>query len=434
LYPAQIAVGDFNGDGRLDLATPNEGTNDVSVLLSLAPLAAVSPGSLTFGTQNVGTTSASQPVTLNNTGTAALTITGIATSANFGQFNNCRSSVAASGSCTINVTFSPSATGPLTGTLTITDNNGAAGSRQTVRLSGTGLESVVSLSSPVTFSTQSVGTTSSSQTVTLTNTGNGSLTFSAIAVTGPFAIATSGTTCSTSSPVAATATCTVAVTFTPTDAGAASGSLSFTDNAPNSPQAVTLSGTGTGPDFTLTAASGSSTSATVAAGQSATYTLSVAGEEGLSGAVTFTCAGAPSEATCTVSPNPVTVGSSAANVTVSVTTTAASVSAPRSRPFPRVPPLLPGGSNLLMLAVVLAALAWAARDWRQPRLRAVFVPLAAGLLLALVIAGCGGGGGGGGGTSNAGTPAGTYTLTVTGSTGSGSSTLRHSVTLTLTVS
>ena len=117
---------------------------------STAPTAGVLPGSLTFSNQIVGTTSGSQPVTLSNTGNAALTISGIATSANFAESNNCGGSVAASGSCTINVTFSPTATGSLTGTLTITDNNnGAAGSTQTVTLSGTGFEPVVHWPGPI---------------------------------------------------------------------------------------------------------------------------------------------------------------------------------------------------------------------------------------------------------------------------------------------
>ena len=102
-------------------------------------MAGVSPPSLAFGNQNQGTTSGSQPVTLSNTGSSALTIASITTSANFGQTNNCGSSVAASGSCKINVTFAPTTTGTLTGTLTITDNNNAvAGSMQTVSLTGTG--------------------------------------------------------------------------------------------------------------------------------------------------------------------------------------------------------------------------------------------------------------------------------------------------------
>ena len=187
------------------------------------------------------------------------------------------------------------------------------------------------------------------------------------------------------------------------------------------------------PSGSSTASAGSSRSANVAPGQLATYTLSVGGEGGLSGAVAFTCTGAPSEATCTVSPNPLTVGNSATNITITVTTTAPSVSAPRSRPLPPAPPLSPGLRDLLMLALVLAAMAWLVRRRSQPgvrRWRSTVLLLASGLLLTLALARCGGGGP----APNPGTPAGTYTLTVTGSTSSGSGTVSHSVTLTLYVS
>ena len=224
----------------------------------------------------------------------------------------------------------------------------------------------------------------------------------------------------------AAGTDTLSVTFTPTD----------TADYNTATASVTLEVE----DFTFSAPSGSPTSATVAPGSPATYTLSVGGEGGMSGTVSFTCTGAPSKATCTVSPNPATAGSSATNVTVTVTTTAPSVGSPRPRPLPPIPPLSPGLRGLVMLALVLAAMAWAVRRRNQPgisRWQSTMVPLAAGLLLMLAIAGCGGGGSGGGGggtTSNPGTPAGTYTLTVTGTTGSGASALSHSVTLTLTVS
>ncbi len=406
--------------------------------VATAPVAGISPGSLTFSNQGVGTTSTSQPVTLSNTGNAALTISNIGISANFGESNNCAGSVAASGSCTINVTFTPTATGMLTGTLTITDNsNGVTGSTQTVSLTGTGVATApvagVSTGS-LTFGNQNLGTTSGSQPVTLSNTGNAALTITNIGTSANFAATNN---CGGS--VAASGSCTINVTFTPTATGTLTGTLTITDNSngvAGSTQSVALSGTGQ--DFTLAAASGSSTSATVAPGQSATYTLTMAGEGGFNQSVSFTCAGAPSEATCTV-PNPVTAGSSATNVTVTVTTTAPSVSAPRSRPLPPAPPLSPGLRGLLMLALVLALMAWAIGRRNLPgvsRWRSTMVPLASGLLLALALAaGCGGGGSNHLTTSpNPGTPAGTYTLTVTGTAGSGSSALSHSVTLTLTVS
>src|SRR3989475_1102373 len=108
-----------------------------------SPAASLSPTSLTFGNQNVGTTSATQAVTLSNTGTAALSISGIAVtgtnSGDFAQSNTCGSSVAASASCTINVTFAPTASGTRTATVTVTDN--ATGSPHTASLTGSGVSS-----------------------------------------------------------------------------------------------------------------------------------------------------------------------------------------------------------------------------------------------------------------------------------------------------
>jgi len=148
------------------------------------PLASLSPTSLSFAGQGLGTTSGSQPVTLSNTGNAALAITGMATSANFRQTNNCGTSVAAGSSCTINVTFTPTATGTLTGTLTITDNsNGVAGSTQSVALSGTGQDFTLAVSSgsptsttvapgqAATYTLSVEGQGGSNQTVTFTCTG-----------------------------------------------------------------------------------------------------------------------------------------------------------------------------------------------------------------------------------------------------------------------
>ena len=381
------ATGTLNG--TLTITDNSNGVAGTTQTVSLtgtgvapAPVAGISPSSLTFSNQSVGTTSASQPVTISNTGNAALNISAVTISGtNPSDFaksaDTCTgATVAPNNTCTVSVTFTPSATGSRSASLNFTDN--ASNSPQTVSLSGTGAGPVVSLSAPPTFPSEPIGTTSPSQTVTLTNTGGASLTFTAISVTGPFATVASGTTCSTSSPVGGSASCTVAVTFTPTAAGTASGSLSFSDNAPGSPQTIALSGTGQ--DFTLAAGSGSPTTVTVAPGSTASYTLSVGGVGGFNQSVSFTCTGAPSEATCTVSPSPVTPGSSATNITVSVTTTAPSVGAPRSRPLPPVPPLLPGLRGLLMFALILAAMAWAIGRRNIPsesRWRTTLVPLAA---------------------------------------------------------
>jgi archaellum component FlaF (FlaF/FlaG flagellin family) len=85
-----------------------------------------------------------------------------------------------------------------------------------------------------------IGQTSSPQTVTLTNSGTATLNISSIATSGDYHISTN--TCG--STVAAGANCAVSVTFTPTKKGTRAGLLSFTDNAPGSPQTVSLTGVG----------------------------------------------------------------------------------------------------------------------------------------------------------------------------------------------
>ncbi len=101
------------------------------------PSATLSAMSLNFGSQGVNTTSPAQSITLSNYGNAALNITGITASANFAETDNCVTSLASVASCTINVTFTPSAIGSYNGTLSIVDN--AKGSPQTETLNGTGV-------------------------------------------------------------------------------------------------------------------------------------------------------------------------------------------------------------------------------------------------------------------------------------------------------
>jgi hypothetical protein len=177
---------------------------------------------------------------------------------------------------------------------------------------------------------------------------------------------------------------------------------------------------------------GSSSSATVSPGGTATYTLAATSMGGFNQAVSLACSGAPSQASCQLSQASVTPSSSGTNVTVTVTTTAPSATAPRILP-PRQR-RLPAPRGLPILALLLAGMRWLL--WGRGRVGpsrrwTVFVPLAAALLLALALIGCGGGGGG---AHNPGTPPGNYTLTVTGTAGSGSMALSRSVTLTLTVS
>ena len=96
----------------------------------------VSPASLTFAAQTIRLTSAAQSVTLKNGTANALTISSIAASGDFAQSNTCGTSLAASASCSIAVTFTPTAAGTRAGSLVVTDSGG--GSPRTVTLTGTG--------------------------------------------------------------------------------------------------------------------------------------------------------------------------------------------------------------------------------------------------------------------------------------------------------
>ncbi|WNI16124.1 discoidin domain-containing protein [Actinacidiphila sp. ITFR-21] len=97
---------------------------------------AASPASLTFAARTVNTTSPAQTVTLANTGTAAASVSSIAAAGDFAQTNTCGTSIAAGASCTISVTFTPTASGTRTGGVTVTGS--ASDSPTTVALSGTG--------------------------------------------------------------------------------------------------------------------------------------------------------------------------------------------------------------------------------------------------------------------------------------------------------
>ena len=202
----------------------------------------LTPSSLSYGNQNVGTTSSPQPLTLNNGGASALTgisvsVTGT-NAVDFVQTNNCGTAIAANSTCTINVTFTPTASGARSATLTVTDSAGT----QTSSLSGTGVGSVTLTPTSVGFGNQGVGTSSSPQPLTLTNSTSSTITGVSVSTTGTNAADFAQTNnCGTS--VAANSSCTINVRFTPSIYGAESATLSVTDSAGT--QTSSLSGTGT---------------------------------------------------------------------------------------------------------------------------------------------------------------------------------------------
>ncbi len=241
--------------------------------VSGGPVAQLSPTSLAFGAVGTRVTSPARKVTLTNTGTASLSISAIAiTGADMGDFaqtHTCGASLAAGASCAISVTFTPTTTGSRTASLSVTDN--AAGSPQTVTISGVGTTAKLT---PLTLSFGSVatGVTSPAKVVTLTNSGTASLAITAIGFTGTNASDFAQThTCGSS--LAAGASCTISVTFTPAATGTRSASLSVTDSGAGSPQKVVLSGVGTTAKLSpLAVAFGSVTVGTKTAAKTVTLT------------------------------------------------------------------------------------------------------------------------------------------------------------------
>jgi uncharacterized repeat protein (TIGR03803 family) len=206
----------------------------------------LSPTSLSFGNQTVGISSSPQAATLTNSGNLPLTITSIevtgADSSDFGQTNNCPSSLPPSGSCNISVTFAPEATGNRSAAISVTDN--APGSPQSLPLSGVGVLPAVTFSpTSLNFGSQTVGSSSSPLKTTLTNTGQGVLTIASIGIAGTNSNEFAQTNNCPAS-LSPNANCSVSVTFTPTAVGNANASVTVADNAPGSPQTVPLSGAG----------------------------------------------------------------------------------------------------------------------------------------------------------------------------------------------
>lgn len=412
-----LLAGDFNNDGRIDFGAASG--NTLSIVLqqpSSTPAVSLSPGSLNFGSQAVRSSSSQQSVTLTNVGGANLTISAIAiTGANlaeFSQTNNCPASLAASAKCTINVTFTPNASGTASASISITDN--ATGSPQAVPLSGVGTGPGAKLNpTGINFTSQLLGTTSSVQTANLTNTGTATLTITAINITGTNSADFSQTNnCGTSLP--ANGSCAVNLTFKPVTAGvtSASANLQVIDSAGTQ----TVPVTGSVQTFVL---STNCTSLTVVPGQTAIYTVSLAPAQGFNQSVTLACGGAPGLAQCTVSPSSVTLdGVTAVQAKVTATTTAPTSGFLQSaaEPSNRLAGLI-GFAGMLGLA----GLVMLPGNRRAKQSRKLWVVLFCLCIISTMatMSSCGGGGLP---PDPPGTAAGTYPLTVTATFQSGSGT------------
>lgn len=277
------------------------------------------------------------------------------------------------------------------------------------------------------YVSQSTGTTSAAQHLTVTNAGNSGSNIANIASSGDFSQTNN---CGATLP--AGATCTILVTFTPTASGARTGTIIITDSAPGSPHIVNLAGNGSttvpppSTDFSVSANPGS---ATVMAGQSAPYSVTVGSSGGFNQPVTLSCSGLPSGTICTFNPPAPNPNGSTVTAQLSISSTARAALAPR--PMEKH---FPAPSVWVVLATLALVVALAVRNQKQ-------LPWAMAVLALALLTGSSGCG------SNAsknlqtplptptptptggGTPAGTYMVTVTGTSG----TQTHKISITLIV-
>jgi hypothetical protein len=202
----------------------------------------VSPPSVNFPNQLMGSTSSTQTISITNAGAATVSISIAKSGSNsgdFGESNNCGSSLNSGSSCTVQVTFAPTAAGPRKSSIVVS----VGASNSSVILTGVGTEVSV-LPPSLNFASQPVGTASASQLITLTNHSGTELNIWQIIVqglnAGDFSVAT---TCG--NTLAALGSCTVSVTFTPAATGPRTATVLFSDDGGGGPQAVPLSGTGT---------------------------------------------------------------------------------------------------------------------------------------------------------------------------------------------
>ena len=316
----------------------------VTITITAVPVPAVTlaPATVPFGSRTVNTTSAASVVTLTNSGTASLLLSGITAGGDFAYTTTCpllTPPIAPAGNCTFNITFTPLTAAALTGSISIASN--APGSPHVISLTGTGVPvAVPNLTLNTTsldLGSQSLGSSSIESGVLVSNTGFATLNLTSITVTGSgFArvLPSSSPPADCGTSVAPGANCQVAVKFTPAVLGPATGQISIVNNATGSPHLVSLAGTGIAfaqPSISLPAniafgdqvLNTTSNASTLSIGNPGTAALSVtsvaiSGTNAADFRVIGDCSSVPSSGTCalTVTFTPGAIGARTAQVEI----------------------------------------------------------------------------------------------------------------------
>jgi Bacterial Ig-like domain (group 3)/FG-GAP-like repeat/FG-GAP repeat len=193
----------------------------------------------------------------------------------------------------------------------------------------------------------------------------------------------------------------------------------YSDSATSNPVALTIT-----PDYTVSAAQ---TRATVRAGQSATYTLTVAGFGGFSAPISFSCSGQPQNSTCSFAPSSVTPSGSTSVTTVLTVKTAGNAAALKTMPGHRRSMILAFSVSFGLAGILVVGGSRNRRLW--------IAVLCCGIVALMLLTACGGGGSGGSNNPPPGpvTPSGSSTITVTATGAANGATIAHQISVTLVV-
>jgi hypothetical protein len=415
-----VAAGQLTA--TLIVTSSTNGVNPVQVPLSGIGQAAsgiiINPQQFSFVQPTLGQPSAPQTVTITNSSAIAATGITVAVVPPFGLVENtCASTLAAGGSCTAGILFTPSSNCVVTGSLNVSSSAFATAAVATLTGTGGAAGSVQMQPSALLFPATGVDSTSAPQTVSLTNNGVGALSPLTFSTSSGFQLGS--TTCTASLPVGAS--CTVEVVFAPVSAGQQTGNLTVASSSLAASAQVPLSGMG----FDFSMSPNGQSSQTVSSGQTASFALSLATMGGASGAFTFSCSSLPANSSCSFNPpNEVVPANTTGSVAVKIATGLVSTSVQNTGNAPG--PFAFSGSlvglGLIMLPVAI-----------RRRQRGILL-LSLLTLSSFGLASCSGAGGGSGGAppsnpASGATPPGTYSVVVT-ATANG---LSHKITLKLTV-
>ncbi len=257
----------------------------------LATTAVLTPAAQNFGNVVLGSTSASFPFVYRNTSAIPLTVTAAVATGDFRVSASGCATVAAGASCTIGVVLTPSVLGARTGTLTVS-SSASANPALLAALTGRGVADVEANAAALDFGTVDVGAHSAAQVVTITNYTAAPISLTSLAVLGDYA---DGTTCGAVLP--GLSSCTVTIVFTPTAVGVRPGTLVVTTNDTKYPL-ITVLLTGSGADFSLAMLPASGNM--VAGNGTVTTTVTATALGGFNAPITMTCTFLAVASTCTL--------------------------------------------------------------------------------------------------------------------------------------